>query len=116
MKNITPPKSESSWAGDAFSSVHSATENRMTLIVSGSQSLIPSKYGKRPEMGIKRILRIQEVKHVTGLSRTSIYRQMAAEQFPAAVRLGPQAVGWFEHEIQAWIESLERTRDFRGES
>jgi len=58
-------------------------------------------------MGISRILRIKEVKEVTGLSRTSIYRKMAAKEFPLAVKLATQTVGWRESEIERWIESLQ---------
>ena len=66
----------------------------------------PQKSGRQPEMGISRILRIREVVHVTGLSRSTIYRQMAVKEFPQAVRLAPQTVGWREHEIEAWIVGL----------
>ena len=52
------------------------------------------------------ILRLPEVIARTGLSRTNVYRRIAAGTFPAPVALGPRAVGWRESDITAWIESL----------
>ena len=57
-------------------------------------------------MALKRILRIDEVLHVTGLKRTTLYRKLKAKQFPAPVRLATQTVGWREQDVEAWIESL----------
>jgi prophage regulatory protein len=52
------------------------------------------------------ILRLPEVLARTGLSRTNVYRRVAAGTFPAPVALGPRAVGWRESDIIEWIESL----------
>ena len=52
------------------------------------------------------ILRLPEVIARTGLSRTNVYRRIAAGTFPAPVALGPRAVGWRESDIIEWIESL----------
>ena len=52
-----------------------------------------------------RILRLQEVLTITGLSRSSVYRMVDARTFPGAVQIGPRAVGWREEDIQAWLES-----------
>lgn len=57
-------------------------------------------------MAIARILRIREVQHVTGLSRSSIYEKVAKNTFPAQVRLAAHTVGWRETDIQQWMESL----------
>jgi len=57
-------------------------------------------------MGIQRILRLAEVKHVTGLSRTTIYRRMAEKSFPRQVHPSPNTAGWMEKDIQKWMESL----------
>jgi prophage regulatory protein len=57
------------------------------------------------------ILRRREVERRTGLSRTSLYERIAAGVFPRPVNLGGgQSVGWYEHEVQAWMESLPRAR------
>ena len=56
-----------------------------------------------------RLLHRREVEARTGLSRTSIYRQMEAERFPRPVKVGPKAVRWSELEIEAWLASLPRS-------
>ena len=51
----------------------------------------------------ERILRIQEVIEMTGLSRTTIWRMERKEEFPARVQLGISSVGWRLSEIQEWV-------------
>ena len=51
-----------------------------------------------------RIMRLPEVKVITGLSRSTIYFRMALGTFPKQVCLGGRAVGWLENEIQEWLE------------
>lgn len=51
----------------------------------------------------KVILRLPEVKARTGLSRSSIYLHMSQGQFPLQVKLSARCVGWFEHEIEAYL-------------
>jgi prophage regulatory protein len=51
------------------------------------------------------ILRRKQVEARTGLKRSTIYAKIAANEFPAAVRLGARSVGWVESEILAWLES-----------
>lgn len=57
---------------------------------------------------MKRILRDQEVGRITGRSRVTRWRDEKAGKFPRRVRIGPNAVGWFEDEIQEWLESRPR--------
>ena len=52
------------------------------------------------------IYRLQEVKKVTGLGRTSIYRKMADGTFPQGVKLGARATGWRVSEVEAWVAGL----------
>jgi prophage regulatory protein len=59
----------------------------------------------------KRFLRLPQVKESTGLSRTSIYRKIASDEFPRPVRLGPKSVAWIEGEVQQWMSELELSRD-----
>ena len=54
------------------------------------------------------ILRLPEVKKVTGLSRSSIYLRLANGEFPKSISLGGRAVGWLESDIQAWLEQKRR--------
>lgn len=51
-----------------------------------------------------RILRLPEVKKLTGLSRSSIYLRMANHEFPESISLGGRAVGWLEQDVNKWIE------------
>lgn len=51
------------------------------------------------------ILRLPEVLARTGLSRTGVYRRVAAGGFPKPVALGPRAVGWREADVLAWINA-----------
>jgi prophage regulatory protein len=53
-----------------------------------------------------KILRLPSVLELTGLSRSSIYQQIAQGTFPKQVSLGARAVGWRESDIQNWLESL----------
>lgn len=51
-----------------------------------------------------RLLRLAEVKHLTGLGRTAIYDGIKAKTFPKPVKIGVRAVAWPESAIQGWIE------------
>ena len=53
---------------------------------------------------VHQILRRPAVEQITGLSRSSIYKWMDDDMFPKAVYLGPRAVGWFQADIDAWLE------------
>lgn len=51
----------------------------------------------------RRILRLPEVKAVSGLGRTTIYELMKEGRFPKARRIaGTNAVGWDSLEVDAW--------------
>ncbi|MCS3434035.1 AlpA family transcriptional regulator [Klebsiella sp. BIGb0407] len=59
-------------------------------------------------MKSQQILRIKEVIARTGLSRATIYRQMACGRFPQCFSLtgeGGRAVGWLEESVNGWIQS-----------
>jgi prophage regulatory protein len=47
-------------------------------------------------------LRLPEVKAVTGLSKSSLYDLIRANNCPAPVRLGPRTVAWVRSEIKQW--------------
>ena len=51
------------------------------------------------------ILRIKQVKQRTGLSRSTIYAQMACGEFPRKVSLGLRSVGWVQGEIEAHLRN-----------
>ena len=57
------------------------------------------------------ILRRKQVEARTGLSRSAIYDKLNPKSprhdatFPVQVRLGVEAVGWLESEINTWLLS-----------
>jgi len=57
------------------------------------------------------ILRLTDVKAMTGLSSSTIYLRMAEGKFPKKINLGSRAVGWINTEVNEWIE--ERIRESR---
>lgn len=60
----------------------------------------------------KKILRLPEVKNLTGLARSTIYLRVGNGTFPAPVKLGgDRAVGWIESEIEAWVTAQIEQRD-----
>lgn len=55
-------------------------------------------------MASRRILRLPDVKAVTGLGRTKIYDLMKEGRFPKARRIaGAHVVGWDSLEVEAWV-------------
>jgi prophage regulatory protein len=49
------------------------------------------------------ILRLPEVKRMTGLSRSTLYELQAVHRFPHAIKISARSVGWIESEVQEWI-------------
>jgi predicted DNA-binding transcriptional regulator AlpA len=47
--------------------------------------------------------RLGDVIRITALSRSSIYRRIAAGEFPHQVSLGGNAKGWRREALQAWV-------------
>jgi len=66
------------------------------------------------------ILRKRQLCERIGLSPAQVYAMLDSKSpshdptFPRQIRLGASAVGWLEHEIQAWLEN--RVMISRGES
>ena len=55
-----------------------------------------------------KIVRIQYVINVTGLSRTTIWRLERRGDFPNRLRLGQNSCGWVAQEVEDWIASRPR--------
>ncbi|MEO8314974.1 MAG: AlpA family phage regulatory protein [Pseudomonadota bacterium] len=49
------------------------------------------------------VLRLPQVRQITGLGRSSIYAMEASRNFPRRLKLGPRSVGWLESEVLAWV-------------
>jgi prophage regulatory protein len=56
----------------------------------------------------RRILRDPEVQQRTKLSRVQRWRRVRSGTFPAPVQLGPNSIGWFEDEVEAWLAKRPR--------
>lgn len=61
-----------------------------------------------------RIIRLKEVKHATGLGRSTIYKYISEGSFPKPVSLGDRAVGWVESEVAGWVMARIEARDTHG--
>ena len=55
-----------------------------------------------------KILREREVRRLTALSHSSIWRHERAKLFPARLQIGPNAVGWDSRDIERWLDSRPR--------
>ena len=51
------------------------------------------------------LYRLNKVKEMTGLSRSSLYQMMDRGLFPRSINIGPRAIAWTDASIQDWIES-----------
>ncbi|QJT78888.1 AlpA family transcriptional regulator [Kosakonia sp. MUSA4] len=51
----------------------------------------------------ERFLRLPEVMHLCGLSRSTIYDLISRNMFPQQVSLGGKNVAWLHSEITAWM-------------
>jgi len=71
---------------------------------------------KKPEDTNKprlRILRMPAVEDRTALGKTQIQELEARGDFPQRVKISKRAIGYYEHEIDAWIEQLPRVQSPR---
>jgi prophage regulatory protein len=55
-----------------------------------------------------KILRINQVLDLTGLSRATLWRREREGTFPQRVQLGANSVGWKSDEVLQWLENLPR--------
>lgn len=60
------------------------------------------------------LLRLSEAAQEAKISRMTIYRLMARDQFPRQVELSPGRVGWWKSEIDAWKQSRPRRASVRA--
>lgn len=58
-----------------------------------------------------RLLRLPELLARLGICRATIYLHISKGTFPKPIALSPRAVGWLEHEIDAWLMSRIQARD-----
>lgn len=56
-----------------------------------------------PDAVQERFIRLPEVIHLCGLSRSTIYDLISREAFPKQISLGGKNVAWVQSEITAWM-------------
>ena len=56
----------------------------------------------------RRVIRLKDVIAQTGLSRSTIFALPKQGIFPASIKIGPKASGWYEDEVQYYIETRPR--------
>ena len=71
------------------------------------------------ERNKEHILRLNDVKKRTGLSRSTIYLNVKEGLFPEPISLGLRSVGWLESEVDQWInqrvkKTLTKVSSFDG--
>ena len=69
-----------------------------------------TRIGQDPEVALvgqdnERFLKRPAVQDLTTLSRSGIYRKLAALEFPAPIHLSPNTVVWLESEVHAWMRA-----------
>ncbi len=57
----------------------------------------------------QQLLRLPQVKSMTGLSKSTIYARMSEGNFPKQISIGPRLVVWLESNIQQWINDLAKS-------
>lgn len=63
----------------------------------------------RGQPSLRKVLRRAEVMRLTGLSATTLWRLEREGAFPRRVQLGARSCGWFEDEVQGWLDTRERS-------
>lgn len=60
----------------------------------------------------EQILKLTEVKLITGLSASSIYRGSANGTFPKQIKLGERSSGFLKSEVSQWLQDrIEASRN-----
>jgi len=50
------------------------------------------------------IIKLPEVKKITKLSASSVYRKAVDGTFPTPIKIGDRSSGWLKSEIDQWLE------------
>ena len=57
---------------------------------------------------MSRYIRVREVMKETGLSRTTLWRRVRDQAFPAPYSLSANCIGWRSDEVETWKKSRSR--------
>jgi prophage regulatory protein len=60
---------------------------------------------------MNKLIRMKQVKEITTLSSTTIYRKIAAGEFPKQFRLTDKTCAWVEQEVLDWVDDVISMRD-----
>lgn len=71
---------------------------------------INEKFKEVEMSSMKYILRECEVCEAVGLSRATIRRMMAKNEFPKSMKISTNSVGWCAQEIGEWVQKLRESR------
>ena len=64
---------------------------------------------------MEEILRLPQLIHRTGHSKSTIYALIARSEFPKPISISQRSVGWLASEVEAWIdERKQATRAARS--
>ena len=53
-----------------------------------------------------RFLRLPDVKVITGLSRSTIYKKISEKEFPKQIHIGSNSVVWVKKDIDDWCDQV----------
>ena len=67
--------------------------------VLASSLLNPARRDAAPAEGGRKLIRKRELLKRVPYNYTTVWRLMRANEFPASVKLGPNAVAWYEDEV-----------------
>ena len=60
----------------------------------------------------QQILKLSEVKLITALSGSTIYRLISQGDFPKQIKLSERSSGWLQSEVEQWLqERIDASRD-----
>nr|WP_316249747.1 AlpA family phage regulatory protein [Pseudomonas sp. N40(2020)] len=68
----------------------------------------PERPAEQPDTSAM-FIRLTEVKRITGLSSSTIYKMVNEGKFPRQVSLGGRAVAWIRSEVLTWGKTRPRT-------
>lgn len=63
---------------------------------------------------VQQFIKLAEVKKITGLSGSSIYRLASESKFPKPIKLSVRSSGFLLSEVEQWVsERIKASRDIR---
>jgi prophage regulatory protein len=62
----------------------------------------------QPSPPTRRVIGQKELLQKLPISRTTLWRLIRAKKFPPPLQLSANRIGWFEDEVDRWLESQPR--------